>query len=344
MADDDLLAGLLETFGGELEDYHTLATRCLIELERPESSPELVNEAFRAVHSIKGAAAVIGLEGMTRVAHAVETLLGDVRHGRRQPTAGAEPRPSRRNALHPPGRRRNRARPGEPGRPPAVPPGGSDARQSSPDLPRRGCRAPERDGAHALQEVVPLAFVRRCGAVYELCRQRSAGRPSLEQANRNLVHASSNSAESSSPQSPVLNTSSSICWRTRLGAGLDLSVARRALVEALREQRFDPEGGDVLDPPDPGQQGDMSKPYLMSQRTTLVLDDESRAAAKELALALQVPMSEAIRRAIIRYRDHLRGVSPEARRRRVDALHQLISLFEGYDPTEELRTLREEDL
>ncbi|MCE7872006.1 hypothetical protein DYH09_16730 [bacterium CPR1] len=82
----------------------------------------------------------------------------------------------------------------------------------------------------------------------------------------------------------------------------------------------------------------------MSQRTTLILDDESRQAARELAATLQVPVSEAIRRAIVRYRDQLRGVPPEARKRRLEALRELRELFAGYDPTQELQGLREGDI
>lgn len=88
----------------------------------------------------------------------------------------------------------------------------------------------------------------------------------------------------------------------------------------------------------------MDNPYYMAQRTTLILDDDTRNAARELASALQVPVSEAIRRAIVRYRDQLRGVPPEGRRRRVEALRELVGLFEGYDASQELRAIRESDL
>jgi hypothetical protein len=81
----------------------------------------------------------------------------------------------------------------------------------------------------------------------------------------------------------------------------------------------------------------------MRTRTTVLLDPPSRKAAKVLAARLDVSPSEAIRRAIIHYRDHVLGVSPDVRRRRRLALDRLTALFEGNDPAAEIKRLKQED-
>ncbi|MBV8949346.1 MAG: Hpt domain-containing protein [Actinobacteria bacterium] len=58
----------------------------LLELERHETDAELLASVFREAHTIKGAAAVVGLDDASRVAHALEDVLDDVRHGRRAVT------------------------------------------------------------------------------------------------------------------------------------------------------------------------------------------------------------------------------------------------------------------
>lgn len=74
-----------------------------------------------------------------------------------------------------------------------------------------------------------------------------------------------------------------------------------------------------------------------------MLDDESRTAARDVAARLNCSTSEAFRRAILRYRDEVAGVPEEARKRRVEALHRLIELFEGHDAKAEIRRLKSED-
>lgn len=82
--------------------------------------------------------------------------------------------------------------------------------------------------------------------------------------------------------------------------------------------------------------------YLM-HRTTIILDEETRRAARELALRLDCSTSEAIRRAIVRYHEITTGVSDEHRRRRVQALERLYELFEGHDPEAEIHQRKGED-
>jgi hypothetical protein len=78
-------------------------------------------------------------------------------------------------------------------------------------------------------------------------------------------------------------------------------------------------------------------------RTTLLLDTESHRAARELSLKLNCSTSEAIRRAVLRYRDLVTGSSQEVRRARTQTLLHLIELSEGSDPEAEVRQLKVED-
>jgi hypothetical protein len=81
----------------------------------------------------------------------------------------------------------------------------------------------------------------------------------------------------------------------------------------------------------------------MGTRTTIVLDDPSRAAARQLARRYGCSVSEAIRRSVLRQRDLEAGATPDRRRRRTQALKRLFSLFEDNDPVREIRRLKDED-
>ncbi len=81
---------------------------------------------------------------------------------------------------------------------------------------------------------------------------------------------------------------------------------------------------------------------MTSSKTALVLDDETRQAARQLALRNGCSMSEAIRRAVLRQRDAAIGVPVEKRQERRQILARLFELFEGNDPDEEIRHLNTE--
>ena len=81
----------------------------------------------------------------------------------------------------------------------------------------------------------------------------------------------------------------------------------------------------------------------MMKRTTLILDEDARTAARDLAHRYGCSTSEAIRRAIIRQRDIILGVPPMRRQERARILDQLIEQFQGHDPAEEVRRLKQED-
>lgn len=82
---------------------------------------------------------------------------------------------------------------------------------------------------------------------------------------------------------------------------------------------------------------------MSSYRTTIILDDESREAARKLALKLDCSTSEAIRRAIISHKDQVFGVPVEARRKRTEVLRQWIELSQDISPEAEVEKLKRED-
>ena len=81
----------------------------------------------------------------------------------------------------------------------------------------------------------------------------------------------------------------------------------------------------------------------MAQRTTLLLDDETKRAARQLAMRYDCSTSEAIRRAVVRHRDTVFGVPAKSRNERRRVLERLFDLFEGHDARAEVRRLKAED-
>jgi len=80
----------------------------------------------------------------------------------------------------------------------------------------------------------------------------------------------------------------------------------------------------------------------MAYRITLILDQETWEAARQLALRYGCSVSEAIRRAVVRHRDAVDGVSADRRRERRKVLERLFDLFEGHDAAGEVRHLKGE--
>ena len=70
---------LLERFIPEAREHLEGAAAGLLKLERDASDAGLVNEVFRAVHTLKGASGLFDIPGLTRLVHAGEDLLGAVR-------------------------------------------------------------------------------------------------------------------------------------------------------------------------------------------------------------------------------------------------------------------------
>ena len=75
----------------------------------------------------------------------------------------------------------------------------------------------------------------------------------------------------------------------------------------------------------------------------MVLGEEARTAARQLARRYGCSVSEAVRRSLIRQRDAEIGLSAQKRRQRARALLTLFELFEGSDPAQEVRRLKAED-
>ena len=82
---------------------------------------------------------------------------------------------------------------------------------------------------------------------------------------------------------------------------------------------------------------------MAKKRTTLILDDEAGAAARELAHRYGCSVSEAIRRSLTAQRDIESGVPTSVRKERVRVLTRLFALFEGSDAAEEIRRLKAQD-
>ncbi len=77
---------LLASFVPESRDLLQTATAGLLRLERDAHDgaqvKELINEVFRAVHTIKGSSGLFDAAALTRLVHGAEDLLGEVRAGR----------------------------------------------------------------------------------------------------------------------------------------------------------------------------------------------------------------------------------------------------------------------
>ncbi len=85
--DAEVPAEILEFFLPEAEEQLQIVTECLLALEA-NPDPEVVNRLFRAMHTVKGAAAQVGLQRIAHVAHRAEDLIGRLRDGALQPGAG----------------------------------------------------------------------------------------------------------------------------------------------------------------------------------------------------------------------------------------------------------------
>ncbi len=89
--EDDLLRNLLSTFRTEAAEHIQTLNQALLQLERAapdggeaaeHSRQALVQDAFRAAHSLKGAARAVGLTDIEGLAHGLEAVLHAARAGR----------------------------------------------------------------------------------------------------------------------------------------------------------------------------------------------------------------------------------------------------------------------
>jgi chemosensory pili system protein ChpA (sensor histidine kinase/response regulator) len=84
--DGEVPAEVLEFFVPEAEEHLQVVTHCLLSLETNPSS-EQIHRLLRAMHTIKGSAAQVGLHRISHVAHRAEDLIGRLREGELRPSA-----------------------------------------------------------------------------------------------------------------------------------------------------------------------------------------------------------------------------------------------------------------
>ena len=83
--DDEVAAEILEFFQPEAEEHLQVVSDCLLSLEG-NNNPEEINKLFRAIHTVKGSAAQVGLKRLGGIAHRVEDLIGRLRDGEIEPS------------------------------------------------------------------------------------------------------------------------------------------------------------------------------------------------------------------------------------------------------------------
>ncbi len=83
--DEEVPNEILEFFQPEAEEHLQVVSDCLISLEG-NNNPEEINKLFRAIHTVKGSAAQVGLKRLGAIAHRVEDLIGRLRDGEIEPS------------------------------------------------------------------------------------------------------------------------------------------------------------------------------------------------------------------------------------------------------------------
>jgi two-component system chemotaxis sensor kinase CheA len=82
----DITEEELPIFLAESDDQLQILEEGLVELEREAENTELVQALFRAAHTLKGSAGMIGHKRMVDLTHALETVLDGVRKGNLSPS------------------------------------------------------------------------------------------------------------------------------------------------------------------------------------------------------------------------------------------------------------------
>jgi chemosensory pili system protein ChpA (sensor histidine kinase/response regulator) len=84
-SDDEVPDEILEFFQPEAEEHLQIVSDCLLSLEG-NNNPEEINRLFRAIHTVKGSAAQVGLRRLGAIAHRVEDLIGRLRENEIEPS------------------------------------------------------------------------------------------------------------------------------------------------------------------------------------------------------------------------------------------------------------------
>ncbi len=80
MINDDMRE-IFNEFIVEAEENLDKLEQDLLELENDPENEEILNSAFRAMHTLKGGAGFLGLDAIVEIAHAAEDILGKLREG-----------------------------------------------------------------------------------------------------------------------------------------------------------------------------------------------------------------------------------------------------------------------
>jgi two-component system chemotaxis sensor kinase CheA len=83
--DDDIMAQVFAAFCEEQAEHRAAIASLLLEMEQHPDHPDdraLVDQLFRAAHSLKGSARAAGLPGIEQIAHAIEDLFAALRERR----------------------------------------------------------------------------------------------------------------------------------------------------------------------------------------------------------------------------------------------------------------------
>ncbi|HXM98573.1 MAG TPA: response regulator [Candidatus Dormibacteraeota bacterium] len=84
-ADEEVPDEILEFFQPEAQEHLQIIGDCLLSLEG-NNNPEEINRLFRAIHTVKGSAAQVGLRRLGAIAHSIEDLIGRLRDREIQPS------------------------------------------------------------------------------------------------------------------------------------------------------------------------------------------------------------------------------------------------------------------
>jgi two-component system, chemotaxis family, sensor kinase CheA len=79
---EDISKEELAVFLEETDEELKLLDEDLVLLEQSGVKPEIIQEIFRAAHTLKGSSGMLGYEKMSQVAHAMETVLDKLRSGK----------------------------------------------------------------------------------------------------------------------------------------------------------------------------------------------------------------------------------------------------------------------
>ncbi|ACN99614.1 chemotaxis protein CheA [Sulfurihydrogenibium azorense Az-Fu1] len=78
----DELREIFEEFVVEASDHLENLEAALLSLEKDAENQDLINSAFRSMHTLKGGAGFLGLTKIVEVAHKAEDILGKVKEGK----------------------------------------------------------------------------------------------------------------------------------------------------------------------------------------------------------------------------------------------------------------------